>query len=89
MNPSAQEFIPIHSSVSQLTQIIKDIDTVMHSILENPINQSEEVLARNALETLGQMKQQKMSQLAALQRAGNRRKQSRKKQSRRKQKRAF
>jgi hypothetical protein len=86
MNPSAQEFI---SSVPQLNQIIEDIDAVIRSILENPINRSEEVLARNALETLGQMKQQKMSQLAALQRAGNRRKQSRKKQSRKKQKRAF
>ena len=81
MNPSAQEFV---SSVPQLTQIIKDIDTVMHSIMENPINRSEEVLARNALETLGQLKQQKMNQLAALQNAGSRRK-----QSRRKQKRAF
>ena len=89
MNPSAQEFIPIHSSVSQLNQIIEDIDNVIRSILENPINRSEEVLAHNALETLGQMKRHKMSQLAALQSAGNRRKQSRRKQSRRKQKRAF
>jgi hypothetical protein len=86
MNPSAQEFV---SSVPQLNKIIEDIDTVIRSIMENPINRSEEVLARNALETLGQLKRQKMNQLAALQNAGSRRKQSRRKQSRRKQKRAF
>ena len=79
MNPAAREFI---SSVPQLNQNIEDIDAVIRSIMENPINRSEEVLARNALETLGQMKRQKMNQLAALQNAGSRRKQSRRKQSR-------